>query len=106
MGEEEEEESYRDILKQLKDRVKVFQMWRSRMVEMRAREQERSSRSRPSPGVAPQSGRSRQIPVVYEGEAPYTRQSPARPHSAPRRHVMEDPFFTRSSFYNDPLFGW
>jgi len=105
-GEDVSEESYRDILKQLKDRVKVFQMWRSRMVEMRAREQERSSRSRPSPGVAPQSGRSRQIPVVYEGEAPYTRQSPARPHSAPRRHVMEDPFFTRSSFYNDPLFGW
>ena len=105
-GEDVSEESYRDILKQLKDRVKVFQMWRSRMVEMRAREQERSSRSRPSPGVAPQSGRSRQIPVVFEGEAPYTRQSPARPHSAPRRHVMEDPFFTRSSFYNDPLFGW
>lgn len=105
-GEDVSEESYRDILKQLKDRVKVFQMWRSRMVEMRAREQERSSRSRPSPGFAPQSGRSRQIPVVYEGEAPYTRQSPARPHSAPRRHVMEDPFFTRSSFYNDPLFGW
>ena len=105
-GEDVSEESYRDILKQLKDRVKVFQMWRSRMVEMRAREQERSSRRRPSPGVAPQSGRSRQIPVVYEGEAPYTRQSPARPHSAPRRHVMEDPFFTRSSFYNDPLFGW
>merc|ERR1712110_158355 len=105
-GEDVSEESYRDILKQLKDRVKVFQMWRSRMVEMRAREQERSSRRRPSPGVAPQSVRSRQIPVVYEGEAPYTRQSPARPHSAPRRHVMEDPFFTRSSFYNDPLFGW
>merc|ERR1719219_2619156 len=86
-GEDVSEESYRDILKQLKDRVKVFQMWRSRMVEMRAREQERSSRSRPSP-VAPQSGRSRQIPVVYEGEAPYTRQSPARPHSAPRRGAL------------------
>merc|ERR1712130_509583 len=71
----------------------------------------RQSQRRPSPGPRP----SRQIPVVYEGETPYTRQTQARPQSAPfdnmnrpgrQRHVREDPFFNRSSFYNDPLFGW
>lgn len=104
-GEDVPEESYRESLKQLEDKVKVFYLWRSKVLEMRAREEEK--RRRPSPGGVPESVRqSRQIPVVYEGGTPYTRQTPARPHSAPRRHVMEDPFFTRSSFYNDPLFGW
>merc|ERR1711874_956360 len=65
--------------------------------------------------VAESSPTEKQIPVVYEGETPYTRQTSARPQSAPfdninrlgrQRHGREDPFFNRSSFYNDPLFGW
>jgi len=106
-GEDVPEQSYRESLKQLEERVKVFYMWRSKLMELRAREQERRVPRRPSPGGVLESGRqSRQIPVVYEGGSPYTRQPSARPHSAPRRHMMEDPFFSRSSFYNDPLFGW
>jgi len=117
-GEDVSEQSYRETLQHLLDKVKVFQLWRTKMLEMRSRERERRS----SPG---QTGvrQSRQIPVVYEGGLPYTRQTPARPHSATRRNVMEDPlpartqsatrrnvmedpFFNRASFYNDPLFGW
>ena len=71
----------------------------------------------PSPGAGEAGVRqSRQIPVVYEGRAPYSRPQsasrlreepgPGRPQSSTRRMVMEDPFFNRASFYNDPLFGW
>merc|ERR1719317_1436275 len=67
---------------------------------------------------------SRQIPVVYEGEGPYSRhphqdnffsdhsRSPmferaARGNSR-RSQLPEDPFssFGKSPFFNDPLFGW
>ena len=110
-GEDAAEENYRETNKLLEEKVNIFQAWRSKMAEMMAREEVRRSQRRPSPG--PRS--SRQIPVVYEGETPYNRQTSARPQSAPfdslnrqrrQRGVMEDPFFTRSSFYNDPLFGW
>ena len=110
-GEDAEEENYRETNKLLQEKVNIFQVWRSKMAEMMAREGARRSQRRPSPGPRP----SRQIPVVYEGETPYTRQASARPQSAPfdnmngqrrQRHVVEDPFFNRSSFYNDPLFGW
>merc|ERR1712110_263279 len=111
-GEDAGEENYRETNKLLQEKVNIFQLWRSKMAEMMAREGARRSQRRPSPGPRP----SRQIPVVYEGEAPYTRQASARPQSAPfdamnrqrrQRHgVMEDPFFNRSTFYNDPLFGW
>jgi len=110
-GEDAGEENYRETNKLLQEKVNIFQLWRSKMAEMMAREGAMRSQRRPSPGPRP----SRQIPVVYEGEAPYTRQTTARPQSAPfdnlnrqrrQRHVMEDPFFNRSSFYNDPLFGW
>ena len=106
-GEEAGEQSYRETNQLLQEKVNIFQLWRSKMVEMMARQSQR----RPSPGPRP----SRQIPVVYEGETPYSRQTQARPQSAPfdnmnrpgrQRHVREDPFFNRSSFYNDPLFGW
>jgi len=116
-GEDVPEQSYREILKQLQDKVKVFQLWRSKLLEMRAREQERRSPRMPSPGAGEAGVRqSRQIPVVYEGRAPYSRPQsasrlreepgPGRPQSSTRRMVMEDPFFNRASFYNDPLFGW
>ena len=110
-GEDAAEENYRETNKLLEEKVNIFQAWRSKMAEMMAREEVRRSQRRPSPG--PRS--SRQIPVVYEGETPYNRQTSARPQSAPfdslnrqrrQRGVMEDPFFNRSSFYNDPLFGW
>lgn len=110
-GEDAAEENYRETNILLQEKVKIFQLWRTKMAEMIAREGARRSQRRPSPGPRP----SRQIPVVYEGETPYNRQASARPQSAPfdalprqrrQRQVMEDPFFTRSSFYNDPLFGW
>merc|ERR1712232_1008873 len=110
-GEDAGKEDYRETNKLLQEKFKIFQLWRSKMAEMMAREEARRNQRRPSPGPRP----SRQIPVVYEGESPYTRQTSARPQSAPfdsmnrqrrQRHVMEDPFFNRSSFYNDPLFGW
>jgi len=110
-GEDAGEEDYRETNKLLQEKFNIFQLWRSKMAEMMAREEARRNQRRASPGPRP----SRQIPVVYEGESPYTRQTSARPQSAPfdtlnrqrrQRHVMEDPFFNRSSFYNDPLFGW
>merc|ERR1712018_416669 len=70
-GEDAGEENYRETNKLLQEKVNIFQLWRSKMAEMLARVEARRSQRRPSPG--PRS--SRQIPVVYEGETPYTSQA-------------------------------
>ena len=144
-GEDAPQQTYEGILKSFHDKMGVFQMWKSKYLQMKAKEEEKRKFlevQAQQPQQRPRTPTSRQIPVVYEGEGPYvrsqqqheqcapTRQGPpagdhgySRPgHTEPfmehadnnrgqrlrRPQLPEDPFngFRRSSFFNDPLFGW
>jgi len=171
-GEDAPRQTYESILKSFHEKMNVFQMWKAKYLQMKAKEEEKRRflevEEQQRPGVAPGGGgvggggwvtpgshagnrQSRQIPVVYEGGSPYVRsQAPpnpancqqrgsgpgpehssaamedhgySRPNSAQqdpyydgqsraqrlrRSQLPEDPFsgFGRSSFFNDPLFGW
>merc|ERR1719208_199461 len=67
-GEDVPEQSYRESLKQLEERVKVFYMWRSKLMEMRAREQERRVPSRSSPGGVLESEGVLHVEVQVDGD--------------------------------------
>jgi len=162
-GEDAPKQTYEGILKSFHEKMGVFQMWKAKYLQMKAKEEEKrrflevQEQQRPGmgPGSTQQQGSpqqvrgqqhqqghhlSRQIPVVYEGGSPYVRnQNPnncqqrqenvsgdhgySRPTSGQqepffdsqsrtqrlrRSQLPEDPFsgFGRSSFFNDPLFGW
>jgi len=146
-GEDAPQQTYESILKSFHDKMGVFQMWKSKYLQMKAKEEEKRQFlevQAQQPQQRTRSPTSRQIPVVYEGEGPYVRSSqqqheqcaPNRQHGPPtgdhgysrpghtepfmehtdnnrgqrlrRPQLPEDPFngFRRSSFFNDPLFGW
>jgi len=146
-GEDAPQQTYEGILKSFHDKMGVFQMWKSKYLQMKAKEEEKRQFlevQAQQPQQRTRSPTSRQIPVVYEGEGPYVRSSqqqheqcaPNRQHGPPtgdhgysrpghtepfmehtdnnrgqrlrRPQLPEDPFngFRRSSFFNDPLFGW
>jgi len=146
-GEDAPQQTYESILKSFHDKMGVFQMWKSKYLQMKAREEEKrqflevqaQQQQQQQQQQRPRTPTSRQIPVVYEGEGPYVRsQHPQDPQCAPRHpshgdhgysrpvhaepftensdrgqrlrrpQLPEDPFngFRRSSFFNDPLFGW
>merc|ERR1719495_3034576 len=140
------QQTYEGILKSFHDKMGVFQMWKSKYLQMKAREEEKrqflevqAQQQQQQQQQRPRTPTSRQIPVVYEGEGPFVRsQHPQEPQCAPRHpghgdhgysrpvhtepftensdrgqrlrrpQLPEDPFngFRRSSFFNDPLFGW
>jgi len=131
-GEDAPEQTYKDILKSFHEKMNVFQMWRTKYMQMKAKEEEkrrfleqqdmqrrqqpqqqRSSQYPQNHGQDPRV--SRQIPVVYEGEGPYSRQShPDRQtedsynrHPSPSDHGYSrpshaDPFFSEHS--RSPMF--
>merc|ERR1712047_10034 len=144
-GEDAPQQTYEGILKSFHDKMGVFQMWKSKYLQMKAREEEKrqflevQAQQQQQQQQRPRTPTSRQIPVVYEGEGPYVRsQHPQDPQCAQRHpshgdhgysrpvhtepftensdrgqrlrrpQLPEDPFngFRRSSFFNDPLFGW
>merc|ERR1712226_1666206 len=147
-GEDAPQQTYEGILKSFHDKMGVFQMWKSKYLQMKAKEEEKRQFlevQAQQPQQRTRSPTSRQISVVYEGEGPYVRSSqqqqhercaPNRQHGPPtgdhgysrpghtepfmehtdnnrgqrlrRPQLPEDPFngFRRSSFFNDPLFGW
>merc|ERR1711902_471380 len=138
-GEDAPQQTYEGILKSFHDKMGVFQMWKSKYLQMKAREEEKRQFLEGQQQQRPRTPTSRQIPVVYEGEGPYVRsQHQQDPQCAPRHpshgdhgysrpvhtepftensdrgqrlrrpQLPEDPFngFRRSSFFNDPLFGW
>lgn len=90
-GEDAPEQTYKDILKSFHEKMNVFQMWKTKFMQMKAKEEEKrrfmeqqdmQRRQHPQQGfVNPQYSQnrntdprvSRQIPVVYEGEGPYSR---------------------------------
>merc|ERR1719470_765822 len=90
-GEDAPQQTYEDILKSFHEKMNVFQMWKTKFMQMKAKEEEKrrfmeqqdmQRRQHPQQGfVNPQYSQnrntgprvSRQIPVVYEGEGPYSR---------------------------------
>jgi len=150
-GEDAPQQTYEGILKSFHEKMNVFKMWKTKYLQMKAKEEEkrrfmeanqqqqqpRSQQQHPMTHQQQphhQQNMPRQIPVVYEGEGPYMRTGPqenrlrqpagdhgySRPRSADpflqqeertparRAHLPDHPFpgFRRSSFFNDPLFGW
>merc|ERR1711997_581761 len=143
-GEDAPQQTYEGILKSFHDEMGVFQMWKSKYLQMKAKEEEkRKFLEVQAQQQRPRTPTSRQIPVVYEGEGPYVRSQQQHEQCAPTRQghptagdhgysrpvhtepfmehadnnrgqrlrrpqLPEDPFngFRRSSFFNDPLFGW
>jgi len=152
-GEDAPKQTYESIQKSFSEKMSLFQMWKTKYLQMKAKEeekrrfmemQEQNGHHQHARGHGPpqQQGNplSRQIPVVYEGGAPYVRTQQHDPSNCPprqetlpgdhgysrpsqpdpffdgqsraqrlrRSQLPEDPFtgFGRSSFFNDPLFGW
>jgi len=75
-GEDAPQQTYEGILKSFHDKMGVFQMWKSKYLQMKAKEEEKRKFlevQAQQPQQRTRSPTSRQIPVVYEGEGPYVR---------------------------------
>merc|ERR1712004_634302 len=86
-GEDAPQQTYEGILKSFHDKMGVFQMWKSKYLQMKAREEEKRQflEVQAQQQQRPRTPTSRQIPVVYEGEGPYVRsQHPQDPQCAQR----------------------
>merc|ERR1712079_287232 len=84
------------ILKSFHDKMGVFQMWKSKYLQMKAREEEKGQFLEVQAQQQPRTPTSRQIPVVYEGEGPYVRsQHPQDPQCAPRHPSHGDHGYSR-----------
>jgi len=128
-GEDAPEQTYKDILKSFHEKMNVFQMWKTKYMQMKAKEEEKrrfmeqqdmQRRQHPQQQRNPQYSQnrnhdprvSRQIPVVYEGEGPYTRHPHqdhmnTRPHpedSCGRHPSPSDHGYSRPS-HTDPFFS-
>merc|ERR1719449_69199 len=89
-GEDAPQQTYVSILKSFHDKMGVFQMWKSKYLQMKAKEEEKRQFlevQAQQPQQRTRSPTSRQIPVVYEGEGPYVRSSQQQQHEqcAPNR---------------------
>merc|ERR1712110_843306 len=124
-GEDAPQQTYEGILKSFHDKMGVFQMWKSKYLQ-----RTRSPTSRQIPVVYEGEGPYVRSQQQHEQCAPTRQHGPptgdhgySRPvHTEPfmehadnnrgqrlrRPQLPEDPFngFRRSSFFNDPLFGW
>jgi len=128
-GEDAPEQTYKDILKSFHEKMNVFQMWKTKYMQMKAKEEEKRrfmeqqdmqrrqhSQQQRSPQYSQNRSHdprvSRQIPVVYEGEGPYTRHPHqdhmnTRPHpedSCGRHPSPSDHGYSRPS-HTDPFFS-
>jgi len=90
-GEGAPEQTYKDILKSFHEKMNIFELWKTKFLQMKAKEEEkrkfmeqqekqRSQHPHPhsqeySQNQNPDPRVSRKIPVVYEGEGPYSRNS-------------------------------
>merc|ERR1712233_202281 len=89
-GEDAPQQTYEGILKSFHDKMGVFQMWKSKYLQMKAKEEEKRQFlevQAQQPQQRTRSPTSRQIPVVYEGEGPYVRSNQQQQHEqcAPNR---------------------
>merc|ERR1712211_212899 len=103
-GEDAPQQTYEGILKSFHDKMGVFQMWKSKYLQMKAREEEKrqflevqaQQQQQQQQQQQPRTPTSRQIPVVYEGEGPYVRsQHPQDPQCAPRHPSHGDHGYSR-----------
>merc|ERR1719189_1608526 len=85
-GEDAPQQTYEGILKSFHDKMGVFQMWKSKYLQMKAKEEEkRKFLEVQAQQQRPRTPTSRQIPVVYEGEGPYVRSQQQHEQCAPTR---------------------
>merc|ERR1711902_312125 len=87
-GEDAPQQTYEGILKSFHDKMGVFQMWKSKYLQMKAKEEEKRQFlevQAQQPQQRTRSPTSRQIPVVYEGEGPYVRSQQQHEQCAPTR---------------------
>merc|ERR1719318_463837 len=87
-GEDAPQQTYEGILKSFHDKMGVFQMWKSKYLQMKAKEEEKRKFlevQAQQPQQRTRSPTSRQIPVVYEGEGPYVRSQQQHEQCAPTR---------------------
>merc|ERR1711971_1341895 len=92
-GEDAPQQTYEGILKSFHEKMNVFKMWKTKYLQMKAKEEEkrrfmeanqqqqqpRSQQQHPMTHQQQphhQQNMPRQIPVVYEGEGPYMRTGP------------------------------
>merc|ERR1712061_906374 len=83
-GEDAPQQTYEGILKSFHDKMGVFQMWKSKYLQMKAKEEEKRKFlevQAQQPQQRPRTPTSRQIPVVYEGEGPYVRSQQQHEHA-------------------------
>jgi len=117
-GEDAPEHTYKDILKNFHEKMNLFQQWKTKLLEIRAKEGGKrrlmghhemhgrhQAQQRPAPHHNPDQRGARQIPVVYEGEGPYAGQSHqeqlnTRPHSSPSEHGYSKPT-QNDAYYSD-----
>jgi len=118
-GEDAPEQTYKDILKSFHEKMNIFELWKTKFIQMKKKEAEKQKfmeqqdmqRRQHSQSRNPEYSQNdnndprvtRQIPVVYEGEGPYTRQPPqehmnSRPHSTPSDHGYSKPSNTDQFF--------
>jgi len=109
-GEDAPAETYKDILRSFHDKMNVFKMWKTKFLQIKAKEadkkmfmeqqemrrqhqqqQERNPRYSHQHIQGSSDPRvSRQIPVVYEGDGPYSRNQHADHSGSSSKQPMED----------------
>jgi len=118
-GEEASKDDYNNQMKTLKEKVIDFLSW-AKQIKNKIEHEKRILQQQEDMQRRPQSsdGQSRQIPVVFENNGPFTQSRSAsagssRPRNFQhpsqhefRRYMMEDPFYGRQSFLSSPMFGY
>jgi len=116
-GEDAPASSYLEVAETLKAKLKVYSVWLDKFNQMKAREEERKrfieTQNNNQQKMNSAAAGSRQIPVVYEGDADYVPKMQQRPAHAtfPSRFAQRrDPFAAFAGHHRaDPfgsMFGW
>merc|ERR1712181_48007 len=105
-GEDAPQQTYEGILKSFHDKMGVFQMWKSKYLQMKAKEEEKRQflevqAQQPQHQQRTRSPTSRQIPVVYEGEGPYVRSQQQNEGPYMRSQQQNEGPYARSQQQNE-----
>jgi len=107
-GEDAPATSYLEVAATLRSKMKVYSVWLDKLQQMKAKEEERATFLANQKSAAAAAAGSRQIPVVYEGDAQYVpkmRQTQPFPSRfAQRRDPFQGGFAGRGDPFN--MFGW
>merc|ERR1711971_392521 len=104
-GEDAPRQTYEGILKSFHDKMGVFQMWKSKYLQMKAKEEEKRQflevQAQQPQQQRTRSPTSRQIPVVYEGEGPYVRSQQQSEGPYARSQQQNEGPYVRSQQHNE-----